>query len=155
MKTRELGVLSFHPDPSEPLGLDLKHILSALEGKLGDWVWSVKTLDWLGNEAEAFCEAVEAAGPGGLWIDSHDLVAVVSGIYQTIEGEFFAFPRSIDRREVGTIDLDLSSFPASKAVIAIIAVDGCYFDIYSKDPEVTSLLEKLPNARSESPERYF
>ena len=155
MQIRELGVISIHPDPSQPLGMDLKHILHAFDGKLENWIWCMKNLDWLGNGAEAFFEAVEAAGPRGLWIDSHDLVAVVSGIYQTIEGEFFAFPRSIDRQEVGATDLDLSSFPASKAVIAIVAVDGCYFEVYSKDPEVTSLLEKLPNARSESPDRYF
>ena len=80
MQTRELGIISIHPNPSQPLGMDLKHILSALENKLGNWVWCVKNPDWLGNGAEAFCEAVEAAGPGGLWIDSHDLVAAVSGI---------------------------------------------------------------------------
>jgi hypothetical protein len=155
MQTRELNVISIHPDPSHPLGTDLRHILSALEGKLEEWVWCVKNLDWLGNGAEAFCEAVEAAGSGGLWIDSRDLLAVVSGIYQTIEGEFIAFPRSIDRHMVDTTDLDLSSFPASKSVIAIVAVDGCYFDVYSKDPEVTSVVEKLPNARSERPDLYF
>jgi hypothetical protein len=155
MQIRELDVISIHPDPSQPLGMDLKHILSALEGKLGDWVWCVKNLDWLGNDGEAFCEAVETAGPEGLWIDSHDLVEKVKGIYQTIEGEFLAFPRSIERQDVRTIDLGLSSFPTSRALVAIVAVDGCYFDVYSKDPEVTSLLQKLPNARSERPENYF
>jgi hypothetical protein len=155
MQTRELGVISIRPDPSQPLGMDLKHILAVLEGKLGSWVWCVKNLDWLGNQAEAFCDAVEAAGPQGLWIDSHDLVARASGVYQTIEGEFFAFPRSIDRQAVQPTDLDLSSFPTSRALAVIVAVDGCYFDVYSKDPEVTALLETLPNARSESPDHYF
>jgi hypothetical protein len=155
MQIRELGVISIHLDPSHPLEMDLKHILSILEGKLEHWVWCVRGLDWLGDGGEAFCQAVEAAGPGGLWIDSHGLGEEARRIYQTIEGEFLAFPRSIDRRHVRAIDLDLSSFPTSKAVVAIVAVDGCYFDVYSKDPEVTALLEKLPNAKSENPERYF
>ena len=112
MPIRELGVISIHPDPSQPLGMDLRHILSTLGGNLGDWIWCVKKLDWLGDDGEAFCAAVEAAGPGGLWIDSHDLVEKAKGIYQTIEGEFLAFPRSIDRRNVRTIDLDLLVYGA-------------------------------------------
>ena len=39
-------------------------------------------LDWLGENGpahdKALCEAVEAAGPGGLWIDSHYLVEQVN-----------------------------------------------------------------------------
>ncbi len=105
---------------------------------------------------ESRCKAVEAAGPGGFWIDSHDLVKEVKGIYQTVEGEFIAFHQSIDQRELGPIDLSLSSFPGSRAVVAIVAVDGCYFDVYSKDSEATSkLLEKFPGATVENPELYF
>ena len=50
MKTQELTVLSLRPDPSNPLGLDLEHILSALDRKIADWGWCVKNLDWLGGE---------------------------------------------------------------------------------------------------------
>jgi hypothetical protein len=155
MKTREIGVISIHPDRSQPLATDLKHILCALEGALENWVWCVKNVDWLGDDAETFCNAVQMAGYEGLWIDSHELVEQASRVYQTIEGEFFAFPRSLDRQDVSATDLDTGSFRTSKAVVAIVAVDGCYFDVYSKDPEVTSLLEKLPNARSEDPGHYF
>ncbi len=156
MKTQELTVFSLRPDPSNPLGLDLKHILSALDRKIADWVWCVKNLDWLGENGESLCQAVEAAGPGGFWIDSHDLVKEVNGIYQTVEGEFIAFPQSIDRRELGPLDLSLSSFPGSRAVVAIVAVDGCYFDVYSKDSEATGRLhERFPDATVENPELYF
>ncbi len=156
MRTQELAVVSLQPDPSCPLGLDLKHILSALGGKLRDWVWCLKDLDWLGENGESLRDAVEAAGPGGLWIDSRDLLDIVAGIYQTIEGEFLAFPESIDRRDLGAPDLDLSSFPASRAVLAVVAVDGCSFDVYSKDPETTHLLQDtFPGARSENLDHYF
>ena len=67
-----------------------------------------------------------------------------------------AFPKTIDRRELEPGDLDLSSFPASKAVIAIVAVDGCYFDVYSKDFEATKRLhESFPDATAENPDLYF
>jgi hypothetical protein len=156
MRTRELAVVSIHPDRSEPLGVDLKHILAALEGSLGAWVWCVKNLDWLGEDGESLCQAVEAAGPDGLWIDSNELREYVGRIYQTIEGEFLAFPKSIDRQRLDGNDVDLSSFPTSKAVVAIVAVDGCYFDVYSKDPGVTaSLVEGLQNVRLENPDQYF
>jgi hypothetical protein len=99
---------------------------------------------------------VEAAGPGGLWIDSEGLVKQSNGIYQTIEGKFMAFPKSIDRRELGPLDLSVSSFPASKAVVAVVAVDGCYFDVFSKDHETTNRLhEKFPDAMVEDPALYF
>ncbi len=104
MKTHEIVVVSLRPDPSNPLGLDLKHIIAALGRKLADWVWCVKNLDWLGKDGEAFCQAVEAADPGGFWIDSQDLVRRIQSIYQTIDGEFLAFPKSIDRRSHGPID---------------------------------------------------
>jgi hypothetical protein len=156
MKTQEVTVLSLRPDPTDPLGLDLKHILSAFARKLVDWVWCVKNLDWLGENGEPFCQAVEAAGPGRFWIVSQDLVNEVNGIYQTIEGEFMSFPKSMDRRDLGPLDLGLSSFPASRAVVAIVAVDGCYFDIYSKDSEATSMVhERLLDVTVENPELYF
>jgi hypothetical protein len=156
MKTRELSVISLHPDPSNPLGLDLKQIISALDREIEDWVWCVKHLDWLGENGESLCQAVEAAGAGGFWIDSPVLLQEVAGIYQTIEGEFIAFPRTIDRRQLGLLDLSLSSFPASRAVVAIVAVDGCYFDVYSKDSKTTGrLYERFPDARVEDPKLYF
>jgi hypothetical protein len=156
MRLQEVSVVSLHPDPSDPLGLDLKHILSAFEPKLADWAWCVKNLDWLGENGESLCEAVETAGPEGFWIDSQDLVKEVGGIYQTIEGEFMAFPRSIDRRDLESLDLDLSSFPASRAVVGVVAVDGCYFDVYSKDSEALKMLHaKFPDAKNENPDLYF
>jgi hypothetical protein len=156
MKTQELAVIAIHPDPSNPLGLDLRDILSALGGKLEGWTWCVRDLDWLGEGGEPFCRSVEEAGPHGLWLDSDELVRAVRGIYQTIEGRFLAFRRSTRRQDLAAADLDLSAFPSSRSVLAIVAVDGSFFDVYSKDPEATRLLrDNFPGARDECPERYF
>lgn len=153
MSIREPPVLLLHPDPCNPLGLDLKHILSTIGPKLADWVWLIKDLDCLGENGEPFCQAVEAASPEGFQIDSQDLVKAADGIYQTIEGEFLAFPRSAVRQGLVPLDLSLSSFSASQAVVA---VDECYFDVYPKDAEVTDRLhERSPDVRIENPGLYF
>src|SRR2546430_2351613 len=115
MQTQELSVFSIHPDPTQPLGLDLKHILSGLGSRLGNWVWCVRNLDWLGKDGETLCQAVEAAGPEGLWLDSQELVQHTQDIYQTIEGSFLAFPKLLDRRTIDSSDLGLAGFPLSKA----------------------------------------
>ena len=61
MQTHELSIISIHPDPARPLDLDLRHILSGLGKRLGKWVWNVRDLDWLGEDGETLCRAVEAA----------------------------------------------------------------------------------------------
>ena len=156
MHVRELDVVSIHPDPGNPPGLDLKEILAALAPKLGEWSWCVRGLDWLGPDGEPTCRAVELAGVGGLWLDSEALVERASTIYQTIEGIFLAFPRAIDRRRLNPADLDLSAFPESPASLAIVAIDGGSFDIYAKDRDVPALLHAaLANVRDEDAGRYF
>src|SRR5205823_4888644 len=108
------------------------------------------------EDGETFCRAVEAAGPEGLWQTSDELLRRAQGIYQTIEGSFLAFSRSLDRHTIDGSDLELASFPSSKAEFAIVAVDGCYFDVYSKDAVVThDLLDRFPNAQSEPTDRFF
>jgi hypothetical protein len=156
MQTQQLSVISIHPDADRPLDLDLRHILAAIGDRLETWVWCIRDLDWLGEDGETLCRAVEAAGPEGFWLNSADLLHRAQGIYQTLEGSFLAFSQSLDRRTMDAGDLDLTSFPSSKAEFAIEAVDGCYFDVYSKDAVVTrDLLERFPNARSEPTDRYF
>jgi hypothetical protein len=156
MQTHELAVISIHPDQARPLDLDLRHILSALGKRSENWVWCVRDLDWLGEDGETLYRAVEAAGPTGFWLGSQELEQRAQSIYQTIEGSFLAFPKSLDRRSLDITDLDLASFPASQAEFAIVAVDGCYFDIYSKDALATQdLLGRFPNVHSEPTDRYF
>lgn len=156
MQLRELEVTSIRPGPGDGPGIDLKHILSALAPKLGGWSWCVRHLEWLGADDEPFCQAVEAAGPGGYWLDSESLVQRASGIYQTIEGDFLAFPAEFGPADVGPSDQDASSFAEGRAIVKIVATDGCYFDVFSKDREVSGLLHAaLPDVRDEDPSLYL
>jgi hypothetical protein len=112
-------------------------------------------LDWLGRDAEETCRRVEAAGPSGYWLASDELVRRARTVYQTIEGEFLAFPADVDRRTAGAADLNLRLFPNSRAEAAIVAVDGTAFDVFAKEPDVLAAVKQLPGVRDEDPGMYF
>ncbi len=154
MKTQNIAIVSIHPDPAVPLGIDVKDILAALARRLPEWIWCIRKLDWLGENADALCQMVEAT-PTGLWMTSQDLVAQARGIYQTIDGEFLAFPRKTEPKAVEDQEVSLAFFPESRAELAIVAVDGGYFDIYAKDASDVAALHGLRNAHAENPDEYF
>ena len=153
MKTQNVSIVSIHPDPAKPLELDVKHILAALGPHLQQWTWCVRNLDWLGENAEAICKRVEAAAPKGLRITSPELLEAARGVYQTIEGEFIAFPRDLDALEVD-LQGGVGSFPTSKADFAIVAVDGSFFVIYAKDPDILVSLRGIGDIREEDVSLY-
>jgi hypothetical protein len=155
MKTQNVSIVSIHPDPARPLALDLKDLLIALKPDWNQWIWCVRNLDWLGADSELVCRDVEAAGPAGLWLTSEELYSHASGVYQTIEGDFLAFPREVDPIAVNGAELDLGAFPVSRAELAIVAVDGSFFDAYAKDSEVLAVLRQFGSVRDENPSLYF
>jgi hypothetical protein len=155
VKTQDVAVISIHPDPGQPLGLDLKEILAALEPHLQRWIWCVRNLDWLGNESEPVCRRVESAGPRGLWMTSKELLSCASGIHQTVEGDFLAFPRELQAKAVKDDELNLRAFPSSRAELAIVAVDGGFFEVYAKEPELLTRLRHFQHVRDENPSLYF
>jgi hypothetical protein len=155
MKTQNVSIVSIHPDPAQPLAFDIKDVLDAFGPCLERWVWCVRNLDWLGEDSEALCQQVEAAGSAGLWMTSQELLSHARKVYQTIEGEFLAFPREVDPKTVTAQELNLRCFPASRAELAIVAVDGGFFEVYAKDPDVLSRLRLFGDVRDEDPSEYF
>jgi hypothetical protein len=155
MKTQDITILSIHPDATQPLAFDLKELLAALKPYCERWIWCVRNLDWLGENSEAVCQQVEAAGLAGLWMSSQDLLGHARGIYQTIEGEFLAFPREVDPRTVNADEVNLGAFPASRAELVIVAVDGGFFEVYAKDPKLLTPLRQFKDVREEDPGAYF
>jgi hypothetical protein len=155
MHTQQISVVSVHPDPAEPLAVDLKDLLAAFAPHLDQWIWCVRNLDWLGQDAEKLCGEVEAAGPAGLWISSQDLRQQAGGVHQTIEGEFLAFPRGIDPGTVDAAELNLATFSWNRAELGIVAVDGGFFDVLVKDPALLRCLKGFRDVRAEDPGNYF
>jgi hypothetical protein len=153
---QNIAVVSVRPDASPPPRLDLKDILGALAPSQGDRVWYVKGLDWLGRRAaESLCRQVDVARPGGVWLSSDELLRYAQDVQQTVEGEFFAFPRITDRRAINPNDLNLAAFPSSSAELAIVAVDGSSFDVLAKDPHDLEPLRALAGVRDEDARTYF
>lgn len=156
MELSKLCVVSIHPDTQHPLDVDLKGILSAVGDRLAEWIWCVRDLDWLGNDAsEQFAQQVGVAGRKGLWSSSQELLAQAENVYQTIEGQFVAFPREVDKSSLSEGDSQLDSFPTSLAVFAVAAIDGSYFDVYAKDQSLIKRFTRFTDVRSENPASYF
>lgn len=155
MQTQNVSIISIHADPAQPLAIDLKDLLCVLGPHLEEWIWCVRYLDWLGQDSEAICRQVEAAGPSGLWLSSQELMTHAREVYQTIEGQFLAFPRAIDRSTVEAHELDFGEFPSSRADLAIVAIDGCFFEVFAKDSELLSSYGRFKGVRVENPSAYF
>ncbi len=154
METESISVISIHPGPDSPHGVDVKDILSRLAAYWDRWNWCVRNLDWLGADNQFLCDAVQKAGARGLWISSQELFAHAARVHHTFEGTFLAFPREVDPSTVSIREL-AASFPASRAELEIRAVDGSFFDVYAKEPSVLSPLRLLPGVRDEIPCDYF
>jgi hypothetical protein len=155
MKTQNISIVSVHPDPANALSLDIKDILTALAPELPRWTWCVRNLDWLGKDADALCLRAENAGPQGYWISSEELLGYARNVYQTIEGQFLAFPKDVGPMNVPLEQLQISAFADSAAELGIVAVDGGFFDVYAKDAANLSLLRQLGDVREEDTKMYF
>lgn len=156
MNTTTVSIVSVRPDPDRRLDLDLKHILSALAPFLSEWMWCIRNLDWLGDQgSEDLCLAVETAGRKGLWMSSQDLVDIANRVYQTIEGEFVAFAKCIDAETISSDDLALGCFPRNEAQLAIVAIDGGFFEVYAKDATFLMPFQGMRSTQQEDPSKYF
>ena len=134
----QLYVLSIHDEePDRPvLAVDLKHILAALRTLAGDWRFWVNGLDAMGAGAALLRSRIAAASGQCVWLSLDELQACADAIDQTIEGVVLAFPKNSSPTTVSAEYLEVSSFPRSRAVCAIIAVDSSYFEVYAKDSAV-------------------
>jgi hypothetical protein len=155
MQPDAIQVISIHDHQGEFLAFDLKHVLQVLEARLADWAWCLTVLDGVGGEySEAVCRQVERAGR--LWLSTPELNQLANDIRQTIDAECIGFPAGVDRQKVSDRDVDLGYFPSGRAGLAIVAVDGSYYEVYAKDPElVESLRKHFKEVRLEDPSRYF
>jgi hypothetical protein len=156
MNSATVSIVSLWPDPDRRLDLDLKHIVSALRPFWAEWRWCVKNLDWLGDQSsEDICKAVERAGQIGLWMSSEELVDNANKVYQTIEGQFLAFPTGTDPRTLSSVDLNLREFPSNRAQLVIAAIDGWFFNVYAKDATFLMPFRNMKGVRQEDPNVHF
>lgn len=155
MVEKRARVLSLQPKADVPLSVDIKDILASLRPFLNRWVWSVRSLDWLSQPMDDLPEQVAAAGVSGLWLPSAELCRHAETVYQTLEGKFLAFPSTLSPDTICADELDLQRFPASRAELAIEAIDGGIIDVYAKDRELVSILQRFSDVREEDARLYF
>ena len=154
----EVYVLSIHDEePDRPvLAVDLRHILAALHPLAGDWRFWVGGLDATGTGAERLRAQIAAASGQGAWLGPDELQACADAINQTIDGVILAFPKGTTPEALSAEDVEVSSFPSSRAVCAIIAIDSSYFEVYAKDRAVAERVRSACRQVVEhSPLDYF
>lgn len=154
----QLYVLSIHDEEQDRpvLAVDLKHILAALRTLAGDWRFWVNGLDATGTGAERLRSRMTAASGQGAWLSPDELQGCADSIDQTIEGVVLAFPKHTAPTTLSAEDLEVSSFPRSRAVCAIVAVDSSYFEIYAKDSAVAERIRNTFHSVVEhNPLDYF
>src|SRR5947207_746590 len=101
MQPAVVQVATIHDHRGSVLALDLKDVLQVLGEDPRVWAWCITLLECTGGEYCAeICRAVENAGESGVWISGHELLQLANDIQQTIEGEWIAFPKEIDRTEI-------------------------------------------------------
>jgi hypothetical protein len=156
MISSTITIMSLRPAIDGPLEFDLKHILHALRPFLSEWVWCIQKVDWLGDDiSEDVCQKVAGTGANGLWISSDALLEIVNKVYQTIEGVFLAFPIATDPGTLPLKDIELKYFPTSPASLAIVAIDGSFFEVYTKDAKHIGALQIFEGIQYENPNLYF
>jgi hypothetical protein len=144
-----VSVLSIHDSNGPLLAFDLKDILQALKPIMDRWTWYVYSLETVGDVSGPACW-------DGTWLTTGELMNLASEVTQTIEGTFIAFPHEPGGRNTAATDLNERAFPTSRAELLITAIDGGFFEVYTKDRKVTELLRRrFKDVREEDPNMYF
>ena len=136
MGGKAVQLVSIHDHAAERnfLGFDLSDVLDSLGERMWAWEWCITYLDAFGFAVEDLCQKVEASRPKGVWLSSDDIIQVASRIQRTIDGTFLAFPKGDDYSAMPSAEVSLQFFAASRAQLAIQAVDSTYFLVYAKSP---------------------
>lgn len=158
MPDPQVYVVSVHDEePERPvLAVDLKHILAALRPVAGDWHFCVVNLEATGAGAEPLHSQIEAASGRGAWFGFDEMQGRADAIEQTIEGVILAFAGSTTPETVNAQELELGSFPSSRAVCAIVAIDSSYFEVYAKNSAVVERIrQSFTRVISRDTQDYF
>lgn len=151
MQDEQVRIVSIHDRVGLALAFDLKDILHPLSPKIDKFRWWVNIVDCVPAES---CQKV--AHEQGTWLSSKELTSCVSAIDQTIDAVLLGFPADVDPREVSCEELELGSFPHSRAELAIVAVDSSFFEVYCKRSDIIGLLKKrFKDVREERAESHF
>lgn len=153
----QVYIVSIHDEEPDRrvLAVDLRHILAALESFARHWIFCVTKLDAIGSGVEPLMQQVESS-PRGVWLSYAEMVSWAGRIEQTLDGTVVAFPGGTSVEGVEQSELIPGSFPASRALCVIEAVDSSYFEVYAKDRAVKETLHHLfSHVIERDPAEYF
>lgn len=153
----QVYIVSIHDEEPDRrvLAVDLRHILAALESFARHWIFCVTKLDAIGSGVETLMRQVESRARG-VWLSYAEMVSWAGRIEQTIDGTVVAFPEGTALEGVEESELSPGSFPTSRALCVIEAVDSSYFEVYAKDYVVIEALRRsFSHVAVRDPAEYF
>jgi hypothetical protein len=138
-------VLSIHDrDPRGFLAFDLRDILECLLPTIASYTWVAFDLNFSGP---SFITEGELLATNALLEASRKTA-------QTIDGHFVAYDERVDE---ATVMADRSrSFPQSRAVLEVVAVDSTLFDVLTKKAADVDLIKsRFSDVREEDTSQYW
>ena len=142
----KVWVVSIHDKAAQGyLAFDLNEILICLGDSAKDYHWLVADVECSGE-----------APPTGVLMPTEELLHRAEKFVQTISGLIVGLPNGgYSAQEVLSIS-EIRQFPASRACIAILAVDSSFFEILTKDYDHVRLLKNcFQDVRQEDPNMHF
>ena len=157
---RGIWVVSVHDmrPGGDGLSFDTRDVLLCLGSEIHNYVWALMDLDCTGEEAQAFCDAVQASrrSKHALVVSRDELIAAFNKIEQTIDATIIGIPQRVYTPKVLEAISDLSLFPQSPAELIIRAVDSSFFEVITKNHDHVDALKKcFKDVRDEDPSNYF
>jgi hypothetical protein len=112
------------------LNFDLKEIFSAIGNPVSVSTWKCHNVECTGENAQRLCELSDE----GQSVSGKELVAIVAGIFQTIDGEFEAYRDG-----------------KKNPWLVVNAVDSSWFEVFSVDSAVLESIRSSFQDVSELP----
>src|SRR5262249_21888100 len=111
---------------------------------------NIESYEWIAFDVDFVGGSFVAEGE---LLTTRTLLERSRNVEQTIDGKFLAYH---ERPIVAKARWDYSHFPDSNAVLAVVAVDSSYFEVYTKNAENVRLLKgRFSDVTDEDPNQYF
>jgi formylmethanofuran dehydrogenase subunit E len=143
---RKMWIVSIHDrHPAGYLAFDVIDIIDAILPKVSSYYWIALDVDWIGGSIRE-----------GETMTTFELKLCLANVVQIIDGIFLGYNTLCPELDRGKAAKDYAHFPDSDADIAIVAVDGSFFEVYTKDAEIIRLLrDRFVDVREEDVSNYF
>jgi hypothetical protein len=137
--------------------LELDAIFHAIGNDvISDLTWGVEAIAVNGPQAQDFCTMVESAPEHRILVTGTELLEYVQAFLQVDEGIFAGYHNDSDAAIFLRFGWARTRFTSPACELAMVAVDGCGFDVYLRSRVYADrLTAHFKAARWEDPANYL